>query len=123
MAVFSSRPGGVCVGLIPICMGDACLPKCRRMKWRKQQPITVLELRCRELDQPLTLLQDSSFYGCFSWVDIHAQCKGAHGQGQYVISDSDFGEKQRGLRAALQTLDATPVQGRWSTPWAAASAQ
>ena len=86
------------------------------MKWRKQQPITVLELRCRELDDPLTLLQDSSFYGCFSWVEIHAPGPGAHGRGRNVISDSDFREKQHGLRAALQAIDATPVEGRWSLP-------
>ena len=83
----------------------------------------MLELRCRRLDQPLTLLQDSRYYGCFSWVDIHAQCNGAHdGRGRDVISYSDFREKQRGLRAALQVVDATPVEGRWSLPWAEASA-
>ena len=82
----------------------------------------MLELRCRMLDQPLTLQQDSSFYGCFSWVDIHAQCKGAHGRGQDVISDSDFQEKQCGLRAALQAIDATPVEGSWSLPRAETSA-
>ena len=123
MPVFLGTQEGLFVCLIPPCMRDACLQCCRRIKWRKQQPITVLELRCRRLDQPLTLLQDSSFYGCFSWVDIHAQCKGANGQGRDVISDSNFREKQQGLRAALQTVDATPVEGLWSLPWAEASAQ
>ncbi len=123
MDVLQGRQRGFYVCLTPLCMPDACLQYCRRMKWRKQQPITVLELRCRRLDQPLTLLQDSSFYGCFSWVDLYAQCKGAHGRGRDVINDSDFREKQCGLRAALQVVDATPVEGRWSLPWAETSAQ
>ena len=123
ISVFKGRQWGSFVCLIPLCMRNACLQCCRRMKWRRQQPITVLELRCRRLDQPLSLLQDSSYYGCFSWVDIHAQCNGAHdGRGRDVISDSDFIDKQRGLRAALQVVDATPVEGRWSLPWAEASA-
>lgn len=83
---------------------------CRRMKWRRQQPITVLELRCKRLREPLVLPQDSSYYGCFSWVDLHSQCQEMHAEGEYVIEEEDFEERQAGLRAALQTIEATPVQ-------------
>ena len=80
------------------------------MKWRKQQPITVLELRCRRLDTPLVLPQDSSFYGCFSWVDLHSHCQGFNADGQHVIGDQDFRERQAGLRTALETVEALPLQ-------------
>lgn len=83
---------------------------CRRMKWREQQPITVLELRCRRLSSPLVLPQDSSFYGCFSWVDLHGHCQGKHAHGEHVIGEEDFRERQAGLRAALHSIEATPMQ-------------
>ena len=80
------------------------------MKWRKQQPITVLELRCRKLSNPLVLPQDSSFYGCFSWVDLQSHCRGVHADGQHVIGEEHFQEQQAGLRAALRSIEATPLQ-------------
>lgn len=83
---------------------------CRRMKWRKQQPITVLELKCMRLDTPLVLLQDDALYGCFSWVDLHRQVQGFQAEGQYVLGEDEYREKQAGVRAALQKIDATPVQ-------------
>ena len=80
------------------------------MKWRRQQRITVLELRCRKLNSPLVLPQDSSFYGCFSWVDLHSHCQGVHADGQPVIREKDFQERQAGLRAALESIEATPMR-------------
>ena len=74
----------------------------------------MMELRCRRLDEPLVLPQDSSYYGCFSWVDLHAQCQGVHAKGQYVIGEDEFTEKQLGLRAALERIEATSVQEFWS---------
>ena len=80
------------------------------MKWRRQQPITVLELRCKKLREPLVLPQNSGYYGCFSWVDFHSQCQNMHAEGEYVIAEEEFKERQARLRAALQAIEATPVQ-------------
>ncbi len=82
---------------------------CRRMKWRKQQPITVLELKCRRLDTPLVFLQDDALYGCFSWLDLHKQVQGFQAEGQYVVGEDRFREKQAGVRAALQKVEAIPI--------------
>ncbi|EFJ49681.1 hypothetical protein VOLCADRAFT_89645 [Volvox carteri f. nagariensis] len=38
-----------------------------RLKWRANQPITVMELRCWRLAQPLELPVTESLFGCFSW--------------------------------------------------------
>ena len=71
----------------------------------------MLELRCRRLDTPLVLPQDSSFYGCFSWVDLHSHCQGVNAGGQHVIGEEEeFRERQAGLRTALKTIEATPLQ-------------
>ena len=38
-----------------------------RLKWRKVQPLTVLELRAFRLQQPLAVRPEPSYFGCFSW--------------------------------------------------------
>lgn len=38
-----------------------------RLKWRKSQPITVLELRVWRLAAPLQLPLRDELFGCFSW--------------------------------------------------------
>ena len=43
-----------------------------RLRWRRQQPITVLELRCRCLAPPLTAANSPDLWGCFSWVTLPA---------------------------------------------------
>ena len=45
-------------------------PQENRLKWRSNQPITVLELRAYRLPAPLLLPPRDDFFGCFSWVDV-----------------------------------------------------
>ena len=70
----------------------------------------MLELKCMRLDTPLVFLQDDALYGCFSWVDLHRQAQGFQAEGQYVLGENEFKEKQAGVRAALQEVNATPLQ-------------
>lgn len=42
----------------------------KRLKWRAQQPITVMLLRVWNFEQPMYVRQDESLWGCFSWVDL-----------------------------------------------------
>ena len=41
-----------------------------RLRWREQQPITVLEVRAHRLTDPLILPAREDWWGCFSWVDL-----------------------------------------------------
>ena len=38
-----------------------------RLKWRKGQPLTVLELRAFRLQRPVAVRPEPSYFGCFSW--------------------------------------------------------
>ena len=42
----------------------------QRLSWRHKQPVTILELRARQAQQPLVLPAKSGYWGCFSWVDL-----------------------------------------------------
>ena len=65
----------------------------------------MLELRCSALQQPLIVPNKDSYWGCFSWVELEQGLgKEATQSAQKVISEDEFGERQRGVRAALQTL-------------------
>jgi uncharacterized membrane protein YgcG len=95
-----------------------------RLRWRQRQPITVLELRCRRLQVPLTLPNSPDLWGCFSWVSLpaaqDAQSGGSSSGGGNsssgngtramgvllegavpVMADEDFAKQARALRAAL----------------------
>jgi len=41
-----------------------------RLKWRAKEPLTVLELRCFQLQQPLVIPTRPEYFGCFSWVKL-----------------------------------------------------
>ena len=76
-----------------------------RLRWRPKQPITVLELRCSALRQPLVVQNKDSYWGCFSWVDLEQGLgEEAMQTAQEVIGEDDFVKRQHGVRAALQTL-------------------
>jgi hypothetical protein len=89
------------------------------LRWRQRQPITVLELRCRRLQAPLTLPNSPDLWGCFSWVSLpaaqHAQAGGSSSSSSSgtrvmdvllegavpVMTDEDFAKQAWALRAAL----------------------
>jgi hypothetical protein len=84
-----------------------------RLKWRSQQPITLLELRTYTLAQPLVVPARDDYWGCFSWVTLEAQPRQAGGVGELLgrpgglrpaLGDAEFAERQRLLRAGLQAL-------------------
>lgn len=76
-----------------------------RLRWRPKQPITVLELRCSALQQPLTVQNDNKYWGCFSWVDLEEGVSNHAVQSVLsVVGDDDFRERQQGVRTALQSL-------------------
>jgi hypothetical protein len=83
---------------------------CRRLNWRAKSPVNILELRCQRLRQPLLLPQAEFFYGCFSWVDLPGDLVAqALGAADPVMPEPDFKDRQEGLRAALEHIEAQPV--------------
>lgn len=81
----------------------------KRLRWRKAQPITVLELRCRRLRRPLQLRNAPELWGCFSWVSLPA---GADAGGMAALlegvaaalPDAEYAERQAALREAVLQL-------------------
>lgn len=91
-----------------------------RLKWRAKEPLTLLELRCYTLQQPLLIpvKERESYFGCFSWVQLEpADALSAAGQGhehvwnlQAALSDAEFSEKQAVLRNSLEQLQADRLE-------------
>lgn len=77
------------------------------MRWRKQQPITVLELKCEQLAEPLIMPQSESFYGCFSWVDLGEVSNDL--AAEPVLPAARFAEMQADLRNALLSIDSSDI--------------
>lgn len=81
-----------------------------RLRWRPQQPITVLELRAAPLATPLRLAPQEDFFGCFSWVDLSAaaaaggMAEAAAVAGPPALGDAEFAERQAAARRALGQL-------------------
>ena len=44
-----------------------------RLKWRKTQPLTVMELRVWRLAKPLQLAMKEEYFGCFSWGELELE--------------------------------------------------
>ncbi len=76
----------------------------QRLRWRKTQPITVLELRAVRLPQPLELASREDFWGCFSWLDLAAAPEGSSADQQ-----RQFAEAAAATAAAAAA--ATPALG------------
>eukprot|EP01025_Chloroclados_australasicus_P015345 TRINITY_DN17342_c0_g5_i2.p1 TRINITY_DN17342_c0_g5~~TRINITY_DN17342_c0_g5_i2.p1 ORF type:complete len:210 (-),score=13.63 TRINITY_DN17342_c0_g5_i2:1055-1684(-) len=38
----------------------------QRLKWRQKQPMTIMELRCQQIE-PISIPSQEKFFGCFSW--------------------------------------------------------
>lgn len=84
-----------------------------RLKWRKSQPITVLELRAYTLPRPLQLPTREELWGCFSWVDLAEDLPpgGEILQGAVpALSDADFAARQAHLRQQLAGLQVEQLQ-------------
>lgn len=88
----------------------------QRLKWRPTQPVTLLELRCYRLRQPLILPSREEYWGCFSWVDLDQQggqvagvaalLAGQEAGGlEAALDDAAFGQRQALLRERLEGLD------------------
>ena len=41
-----------------------------RLKWRRGQALTVLELRAYRLSKPLVVVPQPGHFGCFSWGEM-----------------------------------------------------
>jgi hypothetical protein len=92
-----------------------------RLKWRAKEPLTLLELRCYRLQQPLLLpvKQREQYFGCFSWVQLEAADVvpvGAAEKGPNVweleaaLTDDEFVQRQGVLRAGLQQLQVEQLE-------------
>lgn len=79
----------------------------KRLRWRQQQPITVLRLRCRKLQQPLEFRNLPELWGCFSWVSIPSRIgiDALWQSGTPVLSDSHDVSQQLELLGALDQLE------------------
>lgn len=82
-----------------------------RLRWRAQQPITVLELRAAPLRAPLQLAPQEDFFGCFSWVDLSSAAAAETGAaeaaaavGPPALGDAAFAEQQAEARRRLAQL-------------------
>ena len=76
------------------------------MRWRMQQPITILELRCERLAQPLILPQSDHFYGCFSWIHLGVT---SEAEAVAAIPPADFERQQVSVRDALQNVETSEI--------------
>lgn len=90
-----------------------------RLKWRAKEPLTLLELRCYRLQQPLMIpvQQREPYFGCFSWVqlqdeDVFGSSGGSSGAWELTpaLSDAEFERHQAVLRDALKRLQAEALR-------------
>jgi hypothetical protein len=85
-----------------------------RLKWRRTQPITLLELRAYTLQPPLPLPRSEELFGCFSWVGLPglggADVAAAAARKVPALADDAFVEKQQLLRDLLAGLDASVLE-------------
>ncbi|KAI8463142.1 MAG: hypothetical protein J3K34DRAFT_445044 [Monoraphidium minutum] len=85
-----------------------------RLKWRQQQPLTLLELRVYAVSPPLLLPTSEELFGCFSWVGLPgvaaADIDAALARRAPAMGDAEFAERQELLRARLAGLDVQVLQ-------------
>ena len=79
-----------------------------RLRWRPKQVITALELRCRQLQQPLFAQNDAKFWGCFSWCELESGATPAQlHDAMPALDDRAFETQQAAIREALQGIECT----------------
>jgi hypothetical protein len=79
----------------------------KRLRWRSDQPITLMELRVSVIeDDPVQLVPREEWWGCFSWanVDIKEEVIAAKRKIP-VLKDNEWAEKQSFLRDQLEKID------------------
>lgn len=65
-----------------------------------------MELRCSQLQQPLVIPTQDSYWGCFSWIDVEqGVTKEQLSTAEAVIDDSEYQGRQQQIRRALGQLD------------------
>ncbi|GBF95180.1 hypothetical protein Rsub_07893 [Raphidocelis subcapitata] len=84
-----------------------------RLKWRRAQPLTLLELRAYRLEPPLQLPRCEELFGCFSWVGTPGLAPeavaAAVARRVPALGDAAFAERQALLRERLASLEAEPL--------------
>ncbi len=65
-----------------------------------------MELRCSQLQQPLVIPAQDSYWGCFSWIDVEQGVTQEQlSTAEAVMSDPDYQGRQQQVRRALGQLD------------------
>jgi len=81
----------------------------KRLRWRPQQNVTVVEVRAFRLPRPLRVPRRDEYSGCFSWIalseeDAMTDMDALLGPAVPAVDDETFRKRQLGLRTALQQV-------------------
>lgn len=91
-----------------------------RLRWRKGQPLTLMEVKVHRLPQPLVIDNRDELWGCFSWVDAAHPASDSSSSAvqavewaaaQPVLGDVEFAQRQRLLRQALAGVECEEAGG------------
>ena len=75
-----------------------------RMMWRPGQMLTLLEVAAMRFPVPRFVLNEQSFWGCFSWTTIESMDLTSEDM-QTVIEPDSFAGAQARMRALLLSSD------------------
>ncbi|GAX82335.1 hypothetical protein CEUSTIGMA_g9764.t1 [Chlamydomonas eustigma] len=77
----------------------------KRLKWRRGQDLTILELRSWKLEEAVVVTVRPEYFGCFSWIDLDLQTNMINKEAmQPSLPDATFRVMQNNLRAQLSKL-------------------
>ena len=80
----------------------------RRANWKPDAPLVILEVRCYEAREGLTIDPDDERYGgCKSWVDTDTWVVDDASAPRACVSDEEFEAMSRSLREDLFAIGAT----------------
>ncbi|KAK3235775.1 hypothetical protein CYMTET_54039 [Cymbomonas tetramitiformis] len=79
-----------------------------RLRWRPEQPITIMELRVYNMP-PVHFPTRSELWGCFSWVDLSNDALLHFDDSHPVLSDDQFASSQASLRQQLAAANMTAI--------------
>ena len=73
-----------------------------RLNWKKRDPLWVIVMRVRRLDEPITVPWTERYRGCTSWVALDGlPADPAATASHAALSDVAFESKRKGVRDAL----------------------
>ena len=78
-----------------------------RLRFRANQKITVLELRCKRIASPVMLPNVPEIWGCFSWASLppgYEISDSMWDSATPVIDDEMWADRQRRLRSAIEDV-------------------